>query len=53
MARLRQKVAEAEDGLNKQVEESAQRLAVKTFEAQKMNEVIRTLQEQIAEVKQA
>jgi hypothetical protein len=47
---LKQELVEAKDALDKEVEESAQRMAAKTDEVQKLNEVIRALKEQNAEV---
>lgn len=53
VASLRQEVAQAKDLLNKQVEESAQRIAVEAAEVQNLNELIRILKEQNAEVQYA
>lgn len=47
---LRQELVEATAALNEQIEESAQRMAVKTVEAQMMNKVINTLKEENVEV---
>ena len=45
-------MAELKDTLNKQVEDTAQRMALEAFEVQNLNEVIRILKEQNAEVVQ-
>ena len=50
IANLKQEVAELKDTLNKQVEETAQRMAVEAAEVHNLNEVIRILREQNAEV---
>ena len=50
---LKQEVAEAKDTLNKQVEETAQLIAVKAAEVHNLNEAIRILKEQNAEVQHA
>ena len=47
---LEQELVEAKDALNKQVVESAELMAKKAAEFQNLNEVIRALKEQNAEV---
>lgn len=47
---LRQELAESNNALHKQVEESAQQMAAKAVEAEMTNEVIKTLKEQNVEV---
>ncbi len=49
-ANLKQELVEAKDALEKQVEESAQQMAVKTDEVQNLHEVMNTLKEQSGEV---
>ena len=50
---LEQELVEAKNALDKQLEESAQRIAVEAAEVLNLNEVIRVLKEQNAEVPHA
>ena len=50
VSNLREQVAETKVSLNKQLEETAQRMAVKTAEVHNLNEEIRILKEQNAKV---
>ena len=51
LARLSQELTDAKVSLNKQVEETTQRMAVKTAEVHDLNEAIRALKEQNANVR--
>lgn len=53
VANLRQEVADATDTLNKQVEETTQRMTVEAAKVKNLNEMIRTLKDQNEEVHRA